>query len=273
MAETKSGFPLIDNAGADSGMYVSDYFQLLTGNNSNSLVNKLEAKFDEVDTGIANLREDIGDDIGVRLEEVEVELNQRAVQCEVMPEASDELVGEVVQYIGENTSDYTTGFWYRCEIDENNEYVWVVSSGAGGVYVGNDEEIPQGYNMQIDPDGYLFIAGRDYQTPLEAGVDYQTPLTASVDYAKPAELHTVALIAGGWSGDDAPYTQSVNVANVVADESKQEIRISPAPSSYDAWGAAGIRCVVQGESSLTFQSKDIPEVDVVVNISVAEVSV
>lgn len=273
MAETKSGFPIVDNAGVDSGMYVSDYFQLLTGSGSNSLVNKLETKFDEVDSEMTNLREDIDDDIGTRLEGVELELNQRAVQYETMPVASDELLGKVVQYIGENTLDYTTGFWYRCELNDNNEYVWIVSSGAGGVYVGSDEEIPQGYNMQIDPDGYLFVAGRDYQTPLKAGVDYQTPLVADVDYAKPAVLYSTTLLSDGWGGSTSPYTQSLVVSGVYADETKQEIYVSPAPSSHNEWGVASIYCSGQDENSLIFTCKYKPETDIVVNISISEVAI
>lgn len=48
-------------------------------------------------------------------------------QYETMPTASEELVGKVVQYIGETTSSYIKGYFYECVSDEQipATYSWV----------------------------------------------------------------------------------------------------------------------------------------------------
>ena len=73
---------------------------------------------------------------------------QAVIQYEVMPTTVTE--GAVVQYVGEDTAEYVSGSWYR---GENGE--WVATSGGGGVYVGSGD-MPDGYNVQIDPSGDAF---------------------------------------------------------------------------------------------------------------------
>lgn len=76
---------------------------------------------------------------------------QAVIQYEVMPTTVTE--GAVVQYVGEDTAEYVSGSWYR---GENGE--WVLTSGGGGVYVGSGD-MPDGYNVQIDPSGDVFGMG------------------------------------------------------------------------------------------------------------------
>ena len=76
---------------------------------------------------------------------------QAVIQYEVMPDTVTE--GAVVQYVGEDTAEYVSGSWYR---GENGE--WVATSGGGGVYVGSGD-MPDGYNVQIDPSGDVFEMG------------------------------------------------------------------------------------------------------------------
>lgn len=76
---------------------------------------------------------------------------QAVIQYEVMPATVTE--GAVVQYVGEDTAEYVSGSWYR---GENGE--WVATSGGGGVYVGSGD-MPDGYNVQIDPSGDVFGMG------------------------------------------------------------------------------------------------------------------
>ena len=73
---------------------------------------------------------------------------QAVIQYEVMPTTVTE--GAVVQYVGEDTAEYVSGSWYR---GENGE--WTLVSGSGGVYVGVGE-MPDGYNVQIDPSGEVY---------------------------------------------------------------------------------------------------------------------
>ena len=51
-------------------------------------------------------------------------------QVAVMPAASIDESGKIVQYIGPTTNDYVHGYFYEC-VNNNNEYTWtVVNVGA-----------------------------------------------------------------------------------------------------------------------------------------------
>ena len=73
---------------------------------------------------------------------------QAIIQYEVMPASVTE--GAVIQYVGEDTENYVRGSWYRGEHGD-----WILISGSGGVYVG-EGEMPDGYNVQIDPSGEVY---------------------------------------------------------------------------------------------------------------------
>ena len=139
-------------------------------------------------------------------------------------------------------------------------------------------------------------AGEDYQTPLKAGVDYAIPsavankqskitaqgllkglgdgsvaaATPGTDYANPAILRTAVLGAANWTGAEAPFTQTVTVDGVLADETKQAIHVSPSAGYGTMYGSAGIECTAQDENSLTFSCETAPENDITVNISIQE---
>lgn len=139
-------------------------------------------------------------------------------------------------------------------------------------------------------------AGTDYQAPLTPGADYATPTavankqskitaqgllkglgdgsvaaaTPGVDYASPAILRTVTLSAAAWTGTEAPFTQTVTVNDVLADETKQAIHVSPSAGYGTMYGSAGIECTAQGENSLTFSCETAPENDITVNIAIQE---
>jgi hypothetical protein len=55
-------------------------------------------------------------------EEREVQRNE-VIQFSVMPIASSDTAGAIVQYIGASTSDYTNGHFYECEHD-GSTYIW-----------------------------------------------------------------------------------------------------------------------------------------------------
>ena len=53
-----------------------------------------------------------------------------------LPEPSQDYLERVIQYIGEDTSEYTSGYFYECVL-ENNQYIWKqknVSPGGGSDY-------------------------------------------------------------------------------------------------------------------------------------------
>lgn len=132
-------------------------------------------------------------------------------------------------------------------------------------------------------------AGTDYQTPLTAGADYATPsavankqnkittqgllkglgdgsVTVAIpgtDYASPAFIRTATLTVAGWTGEAAPFTQTITVEGMTA---ASNIIVAPAPASLDAYGAAQVRCTAQAANSLTFACSKVPESNLTVNI-------
>lgn len=86
------------------------------------------------------------------------------------------------------------------------------------------------------------------------------------DYSSPALLRTATLTAAGWLNN----AQTVTVSGVLADSTKQAITVSPAPGMGTVYDAAGIECMAQGASSLTFGCGTVPGNDITVNISIQE---
>lgn len=71
----------------------------------------------------------------------------------------------------------------------------------------------------------------------------------------------VTLLTTGW--DSANATITVTALGVTSTNS---VVISPTPSSFVQYTAAGIMCSTQGENSLTFSCTEIPTEDLSVNI-------
>ena len=67
--------------------------------------------------------------------------------------------------------------------------------------------------------------------------------------------------ASGESAEDQPYTQIVSVQDVLADEGKQLIHVAPVSSNADIWLQAGVRCIEQGDGTLTFTAREKLEQD------------
>lgn len=83
---------------------------------------------------------------------------------------------------------------------------------------------------------------------------------------------SVTLTAAGWAGS-GPYTQTVSVAGVRADEAGQMIQAVPASVSREAWNAAGVQCTGQGAGTLTFTAAEKPGGSIQIFVILQEVSV
>lgn len=101
------------------------------------------------------------------------------------------------------------------------------------------------------------------------GLQPKTPEEVRVDIgaAPPARLTVVTLISDGWTDN----VQTISVAGVLADETKQAITPSPSPESWEAAGKAMVRCTGQGADSLTFVCKSVPEENLSYYVVIQEV--
>lgn len=71
---------------------------------------------------------------------------------------------------------------------------------------------------------------------------------------------TAILYASGWSGN----AQTVSVSGVTA---SNLVIVAPNPGSHVAYGAAGVRCILQESGKLTFACEEVPSVALTVNIA------
>lgn len=115
--------------------------------------------------------------------------------------------------------------------------------------------------------GALPISGGTMTGPLTLSGDPAEDLQAApkqyVDALKPKPI-TITLPASGWSNNQ----QTVTATGVTADNA---VTPSPAPASWEAAGAAGVRCTAQGADSLTFACSETPTEDLTYNVLIQEV--
>lgn len=109
--------------------------------------------------------------------------------------------------------------------------------------------------------GPLVLSG----TPVE---ENQAANKGYVDAQKPKSV-PVTLTAAGW--DSSTKQQSVAVAGVLADETKQLIQPVPASASQAAYIEAGILCTGQAANSLTFTAETVPTANLTVYVVITEV--
>ena len=111
--------------------------------------------------------------------------------------------------------------------------------------------------------------------PLDKGGTGATTAAAArvkLGAATKPTVTTITLTAAGWTGSSAPYTQTVTVAGILADESKQLIQPIPAEASKTAYAEAGVYASLQAANSLTFSCSEKPAVDLKVYIVIQEVA-
>lgn len=110
--------------------------------------------------------------------------------------------------------------------------------------------------------------------PLDKGGTGATTAAAArikLGAATKPTVTTVTLTAAGWTGDAEPYTQTVTVSGILANETKQLIQPIPAAASQTAYTEAGVYASAQAANSLTFSCSEKPTVDLKVYIVVQEV--
>lgn len=83
----------------------------------------------------------------------------------------------------------------------------------------------------------------------------------AVSAVKP-KAHKVTLTVAGWDG--TAKTQTVSVTGVLADETKQEIHVTPATASMTAYMESGVYASAQAANQITFTASEKPTVDLTV---------
>lgn len=83
-------------------------------------------------------------------------------------------------------------------------------------------------------------------------------------------FHEITLKKTGW----ANQKNTVNVENVVGDSEKCHVTVVAAPEeeNFVAYSDAVVRCVSQGEGTLTFSCVEVPEMDLKVNVAVRRIT-
>lgn len=98
------------------------------------------------------------------------------------------------------------------------------------------------------------------------GLDPITP--AMIGAASIPKIRSATLASGGWSGN----TQTVSVPGVLENEMAQKITVAPASENRAAYIEAGVQCISQATNSLTFSYDKTPSSNLVVLITIEEVS-
>lgn len=91
------------------------------------------------------------------------------------------------------------------------------------------------------------------------------------DYVDNLEkYYQVTLKASGWS--DKKIT--IDVENVISDSAKCNVMVAadPEEENFIAYGDSVVRCMTQGEGTLTFACVEVPEKDLKVNVSVRRIT-
>lgn len=149
----------------------------------------------------------------------------------------------------------------------------VAAGGAvGALYVKKSEKVYDGeWKSPADLD---LMKTTTYDTDSDGIVDNSEKLEghtaayfATADhthsYAAPSQAKTVTLAVASWTGEEAPFTQTVTVEGMTANAN---VVVSPAPASLMAYGAAQVRCTAQAAGSLTFACETAPEESLTVNV-------
>jgi hypothetical protein len=85
------------------------------------------------------------------------------------------------------------------------------------------------------------------------------------------KLQVVVIPGAGWTGTEAPYTQTVNVPYVSADETEQGVFIAPAGASMAEWNRIQALAKEQQTNALLFEAQEKTMEDLTVYVLIQEV--
>lgn len=134
--------------------------------------------------------------------------------------------------------------------------------GVSGVYVGTGE-MPEGYNVQIDPSGEAGLSEED----LDYIVGKVLERTIS-----PARIGNVTLVANNWVGESSPYSQVVTVEGVTENS---QVDLTPSVEQLSIFHHKDLAFVTENEGGVVtvYAIGQKPENDYTIQVTITEVAV
>ena len=150
---------------------------------------------------------------------------------------------------------------------EGTEAEWVEwlrtgKDGVSGVYVGTGE-MPEGYNVQIDPSGDAGLSEEDLDYIVDKVLKRAAP---------PAKIGNVTIFANNWVGESSPYSQVVTIEGVTE---KSQVDLTPSVEQLSIFHNKDLAFVTENEDGVVtvYAIGQKPENDYTIQVTMTEVDV
>ena len=148
--------------------------------------------------------------------------------CEQATQAANEAIASIDTSLGET----------------NVQADWTESDAASDAYILHKPRTPWDFGAPEEIHAYQHASGGD------------DPVTPASIGATTRVSETVTLSAADWTGEAAPYTQTLAVNGIPAD---CDIVVAPALGAEEAFGECEIKAVAHAARSITFQCESKPD--------------
>ena len=155
------------------------------------------------------------------------EVNERIPQYEIMPTATESCGGQVVQFIGTSTSDYTHGYFYQC-VPEGSGYIWK-NVGVQAIPVNLSELTNDSGYITVNVDNLVnyYLKTETYsQAEVDEIIGKLNRLTTEIVTALPTENISTTTIYLIKVGETNNYTQHMYIGDAWADLGSTTIDLS-----------------------------------------------
>ena len=155
------------------------------------------------------------------------EVNERIPQYEIMPTATESCGGQVVQFIGTTTSDYTHGYFYEC-VPQGSGYIWK-NMGVQAIPVNLSELTNDSGYITVNVDNLVnyYLKTETYsQAEVDEIVGKLNRLTTEIVTELPTENISTTTIYLVKVDDTNNYTQHMYIGDAWADLGSTTIDLS-----------------------------------------------
>ena len=155
------------------------------------------------------------------------EVNERIPQYEIMPTATESCGGQVVQFIGTSTSDYTHGYFYEC-VPQGSGYIWK-NIGVQAIPVNLSELTNDSGYITVNVDNLVnyYLKTETYsQAEVDEIIGKLNRLTTEIVTVLPTENISTTTIYLIKVGETNNYTQHMYIGDAWADLGSTTIDLS-----------------------------------------------